>query len=307
LAPIAVFVYNRLSHTRQTIEALQKNLLADESELFIFSDGAKNPENEEAVKEVRDYVHSITGFKKLTVIERPKNLGLAGNIIDGVTSIVNQVGEIIVLEDDLVTAPYFLQYMNQALDLYRNNQSVICIHGYVYPAKEKLPETFFLKGADCWGWATWKRGWELFEPDGKKLMDELVRRKLTKEFDYDGAYHFTLMLSHQIKGINNSWAVRWHASAYVKDKLTLYPGRSLVHNIGNDGTGMHSGSSTIYDVQLTTSPINVKEIPAEVSTAGRNAFVNFFRSVKPGILSWAFTKFKIIVKNVISKRAKATV
>jgi hypothetical protein len=307
LAPIALFVYNRLSHTKRTIEALQKNRFAAESELFVFSDGARNAGNQQSVDAVRSYIHSITGFKKVTVIERPKNYGLANNIIDGVTSVVNRFEQIIVLEDDLVTSPWFLQYMNQGLDTYRDNHQVVCIHGYVYPVKEKLPETFFLKGADCWGWATWKRGWDLFEPDGKKLMDELVQKNLTREFDYDGAYDFTLMLSHQIKGINDSWAIRWQASAYLKDKLTLYPGRSLLHNIGVDGSGVHSGSSNIFDVPLSAEPITVKEIPAVADPFSRNAFVNFFRSVKPGILSRAFTKFKTVVKNVITKNFKTLV
>jgi hypothetical protein len=306
-APVVLFVYNRLKHTQLTVAALQKNLLAAETELYVFSDAAKTTAEEENVSAVRKYLHTITGFKMVTITERDKNYGLANNIIDGVTSIVNRLGEIIVLEDDLVTSPYFLQYMNQALQTYRDNEKVICIHGYVYPIKEKLPDTFFLKGADCWGWATWKRGWDLFEPDGKKLMNELVSRNLTKEFDYDGAYHFTLQLSHQIKGINNSWAVRWHASAYVKDKLTLYPGRSLVHNIGNDGTGMHSWSSTIYDVPLSAEPVPVKPITAVVNTASRDAFVKFFRSVKPGFLAWTFIKFKIFVKNVIFKPSKTPV
>lgn len=307
MAPIALFVYSRLSHTRQTIEALQKNLPAADSELFVFSDGPGTPAHEDSVKAVRDYVHGITGFKKVTVIERPNNLGLAANIIDGVSSMVNEFGEVIVLEDDLVTSPYFLQYMNQALDVYRNNPQVVCIHGYVYPVKEKLPETFFLKGADCWGWATWQRGWKIFEPDGKKLMDELQRRNLTREFDYDGAYYFTLMLTHQIKGLNDSWAVRWHASAYLQDKLTLYPGRSLVQNIGIDGSGVHSGTTNVFDVTLYNGPVTVKEIPAVVDSFCRNAFVQFFWSIRPGIISRVVSKFKIILKNVISKRSKTSV
>jgi hypothetical protein len=306
-APIVLFVYNRLTHTQLTVAALQKNLLAADTELYIFSDASKTAADDENVRAVRKYLRTIEGFKTITITERDKNFGLANNIIDGVTGIVNRFGEIIVLEDDLVTSPYFLQYMNQALETYRHNEKVISIHGYVYPVKEKLPDTFFLRGADCWGWATWKRGWDLFEPDGKKLMEQLVRNKLTREFDYDGAYHFTLQLSHQVKGINNSWAVRWHASAYIKDKLTLYPGRSLVHNIGNDGSGMHSWSSTIYDVTLSAAPVPVMPIPAVVNTEGRNAFVQFFRSVKPGALTWAFIKFKIFVKNVIFKRSKTPV
>jgi len=302
VAPIVLFVYNRLYHTTKTIAALQKNILAADSELFIFSDGARSAADEENVRAVRDFLRTVTGFKKVELIEREKNYGLAKNIIDGVTTIVNRFGKIIVLEDDLVTSPFFLQYMNEALHRYEHDDRVACIHGYVYPVKRELPETFFLKGADCWGWATWKRGWDLFEADGQKLMDILQQKNLTREFDYDGAYHFTLMLQHQIKGINNSWAVRWHASAYVKDKLTLYPGRSLVQNIGNDGSGIHSGSSAVYDVPLTETPVAVTDIPVKVSAAGRAAFVHYFNAIKPGWLQRTLTKFKIMVKHVITKK-----
>lgn len=152
VTPIILFVYNRLWHTKQTVEALQKNDLASESELFIFSDGPK-PGAEEKVKEVREYLKTITGFRKVTIIERDTNWGLANNIIDGVTKIVNEYGKVIVLEDDLVTSPGFLTYMNEGLKIYADEEQVASIHGYIYPLKhpERLPETFFIRGADCWG------------------------------------------------------------------------------------------------------------------------------------------------------------
>lgn len=176
LAPIVLFVYNRPWHTRKTIGALIKNNLAKESELIIYSDAAKTSEVEKDVMEVRRFIHSIIGFKAVQIIERSKNWGLANSIIDGVCSVVNKYGKIIVLEDDLVTSPYFLNFMNEALNHYENNNEVISIHGYVYPI-DNLPETFFLKGADCWGWATWKEGWALFESDGMKLLDNLTKKK----------------------------------------------------------------------------------------------------------------------------------
>ncbi len=249
LAPIVLFTYNRLWHTKQTVEALQKNALANESELFIYSDGAKNDAVSLHVRNVREYLQTIEGFKKVTVIEREKNWGLANSIIDGVTNIVNKYGKIIVLEDDLVTSPCFLTYMNEALTLYENEPNVISIHGYIYPVTE-LPDTFFLKGADCWGWATWRRGWDRFEANGQKLLDEVYKRKLQKEADFDGAYAYTQMLKDQIQGKNNSWAIRWYFSALLQDALTLYPGKSYVQNIGLDGQGTHCSATTVYDVAL---------------------------------------------------------
>ncbi len=279
-APIALFVYNRLDHTRRTVDSLKQNLLAQESDLIIFSDASKSELQAAKVRDVRDYISQISGFKSITIVERETNYGLAKSIIDGVTKVVNKYGRTIVLEDDLVTSAYFLKYMNEALEKYADDERVISIHGYVYPVKQSLPETFFLRGADCWGWATWRRGWAHFNPDGQYLLDELKRRKLIGMFNLNGAYSFSEMLKAQIKGSNDSWAVRWHASAFLADKLTLYPGRSLVHNIGHDGSGAHCGDEMGYDVLVSLSPIDFSNIEVQSSAQGQEAFEAFFRKVK---------------------------
>ena len=285
LAPIALFVYNRLDHTEQTVSALKRNVLADESDLFVFSDAPKDSDLDEKIKAVREFIASTTGFKSLTIIERPHNLGLANSIIDGVTNLCNKYGQVIVLEDDLVTSPYFLKYMNDALDFYRDEERVISIHGYIYPLKAKLPETFFLRGADCWGWATWKRGWDIFEPNGEKLLEQLKQRKLEKQFNFDGAYEYVRMLKNQILKKNDSWAIRWHASAFLNDSLTLYSGKSLVNNIGNDSSGTHSGSTSEYDVILNNTPVEIKQIAIMETTVARNAIIDFFFKNKPSIMA----------------------
>jgi hypothetical protein len=277
LAPIVLFTYKRLWHTKQTIEALQKNIYAEQSHLFIFSDGPKTEKDEPKVKEVREYLKTIKCFKNIEIIERDKNWGLANNIIDGITKVVNQYGKVIVLEDDLVTSPYFLKFMNDGLNMYEEEEKVISVHGYVYPIKG-LPEIFFLRGADCWGWATWKRGWDLFEKDGKKLLDELEKRKLTKLFDFNGAYPYTKMLKDQVEGKVDSWAIRWYASAFIHEKLTLYPGISLVKHIGDLGT--HVKDSSLFDVELSEKPIFVKRIPPIEDPQVRKKFENFFFRMK---------------------------
>jgi len=280
LAPIVLFAYNRPEHTRWTLEALQKNELADESDLYFFSDGAKNETAKQQIVQVRNYIRSVTGFRKVEIIERSENWGLARSIISGVTEIVNKYGKIIVLEDDLVASPFFLKYMNEALDLYEREDNVISIHGYIYPVKEKLPETFFLRGADCWGWATWKRGWEIFEPDGNKLLMELKDKKLTKEFDFDGSYPYVKMLEDQIADKNNSWAIRWYASAFLANKLTLYPGESLVHNSGFDGSGTHSGigGNVNRDGHFEDVKINVNKTIIKEDLSARSAVIKYFKS-----------------------------
>ncbi len=292
LAPIALFVYNRPSHTKQTINALKNNQLALESELFVFSDGAKNASGEPFVNEVREYLKTISGFKKITIEVSESNKGLAASIISGVTKIVNQFGKVIVLEDDLVTSKYFLQFMNDGLSFYEKNDEVISIHGYIYPVKKFLPETFFLKGADCWGWATWKRGWDLFDPNGVELLAKLKEKKLTKKFDLDGCYPYTQMLRNQVEGKNNSWAVRWHASAFLANKFTLYPGKSLVTNIGLDGSGTHCGSahSFNFDFDFNTL-IAIKSVPFEEDLVSKNAIKKFLKPSK-GLFSRLLKKIE---------------
>jgi len=283
-APITLFVFNRPAHTHQTVEALKKNALSKDSDLIVYSDAAKSESQAEAVNEVRHYVRQIDGFKSVTVVERETNFGLARSIIDGVTATVSKYGRIIVLEDDMVTSPYFLTYMNEALEKFADDDRVVSIHGYVYPVAQPLPEAFFLPGADCWGWATWSRGWACLNGDGQFLLDELKRRKLIRAFDFNGAYPFSKMLEGQIKGANDSWAVRWYASAFLAGKLTLYPGRSLVHNIGNDNSGTHCGESASLDAELSKTPISLHAIKVEPSQAGRQAFEKFFRQEQTGSL-----------------------
>ena len=181
--PIALFVYARPDHTRLTVEALRNNSEAKFSDLIIYSDGARSPNMQGCVDQVREYLSAISGFRSITVHQRNHNFGLAKSIIEGVTEVLRVHDRVIVLEDDLVTSPYFLSYMNEALDKYANDDRVISIHGYVYPVKERLPDTFFLRGADCWGWATWRRGWQLFNSDGQYLLQELKRRHLVSVFN----------------------------------------------------------------------------------------------------------------------------
>ncbi len=295
-APIALFVYNRPEHTRRTILALQKNELATQSDLIIFSDGAKNEEVKNKVGEVRGYLKTITGFKSVRIVERSENFGLAKSIVGGVTEIVNQYGKIIVLEDDLVTAPYFLKYMNEALDLYEKEEKVISIHGYIYPVKQELPETFFLRGADCWGWATWKRGWDLFEQNGQKLLAELKEKNLTHEFDFEGSYPYTQMLSGQIKGFNHSWAILWYASAFLKNKLTLYPGKSLVSNSGFDNSGTHTGKITHFNTKISEKSLNVGNIDIFENKEAKEAVKKYFNSWPLKMIT-GFTRLKYYYKS----------
>ena len=271
--------------TRQTVEALRMNRYAAESDLVIFSDGPKNESSELEVTRVREYVLSITGFRSVSVIESRVNKGLARSIIEGTQAVLKDHETVIVLEDDMITSPYFLKFMNEGLAMYENDERVVSIHGYVYPIRKKLPQSFFLRGADCWGWATWRRGWALFEPDGARLLSELERRQLTREFDFNGSYPFTQMLRDQIVGLNDSWAIRWQASAFLKDRLTLYPGRSFVRNIGFDSSGTHSGVTDVYEAGLQSEDIPLQRIGIKEHAEARKDFETYFQSIRPSLFA----------------------
>jgi len=294
-APVALFVYNRPWHTRQTIESLRQNSFALESDLYIFSDGPRTSDDANKVADVRAFIHRVEGFKSVTIVERNENWGLSCSIIAGVTEIINRRGRIVVLEDDLVTSPHFLSFMNDALDFYQDDTRVVSIHGYMYPVSGSLPETFFLIDTGSWGWATWQRGWDLFELDGSLLLEELRRRKLTYVFDMEGAYPFTKMLVDQVEGWNDSWAIRWQASAFLKNGLTLFPGRSLVNNIGHDSSGSHCGTTPLFEISPTQEPVQVAEIPVEENVAAKELLKDFFRRSGPG---W-FVKFCMMLRRIL--------
>ena len=267
-------------HFSNCWRSLAENAEASSTDLHVFLDGPKNATDSEAVRQTREEARRIYGFKRVHLHCSDVNQGLSTSIINGIGKIRNLAHSWIVLEDDIAVSPFFLKYMNEAVAIYRDVPQVASIHGYVYPLQRKVPETFFLKGADCWGWATWQAAWTHFEPEGKKLLEELKIRGLEEEFDLGGVAPFTKMLKSQISGQNDSWAIRWHASAFLAGLHTLYPGRSLVKNTGLDNSGTHCGSTIKFDADLSPGPIEVLPIPVEESADGRKAFQEFFISSK---------------------------
>jgi hypothetical protein len=274
-SPIALFVYNRPEHTMRTLRALSRNPEAIHSDLYIYSDGAADLNSVSAVNEVRSLIREYSGFKSILIVEQERNVGLAKSILGGVTQLLERFSTLIILEDDLVVSPTFLKYMNSGLDLYRNDERVGSIHGYTYPCIEPLPDTFFLRGGDCWGWATWARAWRYINLDGSLLMRELEERDLTEAFDLEGAYPYVKMLKNQIQGNNDSWAIRWHASLFLKNMLTLYPGKSLVQNIGHDGTGIHSARTDYLMVDLCNEEVFIHRLVINESVYARSVFKKF--------------------------------
>ena len=278
LAPILLFVYNRPQHTRRLLDSLLANDECRLSSLYVYSDGARDEASASAVAEVRAIVHSVTGFARIEVIEREKNMGLAANVIDGVTTQVRAHGRVIVLEDDLVLSPFFLLFLIDALSVYADEPRVGHIQACDFTGDPSLPDTFLIKFTGSWGWATWERAWRHFNPDGKQLLARLEQTRQTRRFDFNGAYRFTRMLRRQIAGKNNSWAIRWNASLFVDNILSLNVGRSLVANVGFDGSGTNCGGGNLYASNLAQHPIEVVKItPIEENMEARRRFERYYR------------------------------
>lgn len=268
IAPIVLFVYNRLDHTRQTIEALQQNTLAKESELYIYSDGPKNEDVREKVEKLREYLKTVDGFKEVILLERKMNWGLANSIIDGVTSVIEQYGKVIVLEDDLITSRYFLEYMNHALSIFEKNQKIYSITGFSFTTdfmqfpKDYQDDVYVNIRPMSWSWATWYDRWKDVDWNVNDYHEFIRNSKQKKTFN-NGGTDLTRMLKNQMKGKLSSWYIRWTYSAFKREMLTVYPRVSYVNNIGHDASGVHcvndkndiySHMQLNYNKEITINP-----------------------------------------------------
>lgn len=294
LAPIALFVYNRPQHTLQTLNYLRQNELASKSKLYIFSDGAKTPQDQIKVAEVRKIINNVEGFLSVEVIERSENAGLANSIISGVTKLIHEYGQVIVFEDDLVSSPQTLNYFNNALDHYREIEKVMHIGSYMYPIRpDGLPETFFFRSPTSWGWATWARAWKHFEPNIDILLAQFDEQKKSA-FAIDNTMNFWKQMGEFKNGKNNSWAIRWYASIFLVNGLTLNPSKSFIQNIGHDGTGVHSGINDIYKVEINPDPITYFPEILEENPQAYAALKKYFANRKGSL--WARIKRLAVLK-----------
>ncbi|MCC7380159.1 MAG: glycosyltransferase [Chitinophagaceae bacterium] len=242
-APLLIFTFKRLETLKETIAALQKNKLAGDTEVFIFSDGAKKKEDIEIVEEIRKYLETIKGFKKVTIFAKPVNEGLANSIIGGVTKIINEYGSVIILEDDLVTSTNFLVFMNEALHYYENNKQIFSIAGYTPAIKGTKDDVYFTMRGSSWGWATWKGRWNEVSWEIKNY-DVLEKDNIfRKEFNKMGSDMFK-MLKDQMNGKINSWAIRWVYHQFRVQKYTVFPSVSKVQNIGMGKGATHTKHSS---------------------------------------------------------------
>ena len=310
LAPIVLFVSNRPWHTRQTVEALQRNDLAKNSILFVFADGAKpnsNVEQLDCILETREYIHQITGFKKIIIEEAEKNKGLANSVVYGVTKVVNEYDKVIVLEDDIVTSKGFLRYMNNALNIYEEESRVMHISGYMYPLKKnRLPETFFYPASSCWGWATWKRAWSYFNPNAKCLYDQIKERGLLDVLNINSIHGFEDQLKQNVDGSLKAWFIKGNASVIIEGGYSLYPKHSLVKNIGFDGSGEHCGPSESFSNGKLANRVRVEKQVIEYNDEAIQ-MLKEFNAIENKKLTDFLKKMICVIKRIIRKLVRKSV
>jgi len=273
--------------------------LAKNSILYIYSDGPKNKADEIKIKNIREYIKTITSFKKVNIIERNRNLSLANSVIKGVTEVVNKHKKVIVLEDDLVTSPYFLNYMNKLLEKYEKEKKVYSITGYNFPNKIlRIPKNYsysiyFNPRAASWGWATWKNRWQNVDWDIKDFGYFIKNKQLQKQFN-SGGDDMSDMLVRQIRGKLDSWAIRWCYHHFKHNALCIYPIKSYVNNIGLDESGVHCGKKNEYNIQHLNNSNQIR-IPKEI-VLDKKIVSNFKNVFKRNILLEIVLKTKKILK-----------
>lgn len=265
LAPIIVFCYNRPNHLEQTLDALSRNELAEQSTLYIYCDGPKSDatdEQRQKIADVRQVARKRQWCKEVHIIEADKNKGLANSIIDGVTEVINKHGKVFVLEDDLVSSPYMLKFVNNALDFYEDYAGVFSISVNRPPlCKMQIPEDYPFDVFACLrsystGWGTWKDRWEkvdwsMNDFDRCKQNPDMLRALCRLGDD------FPPMMQMQEDGKIDSWAVRFGFAHFKYHAVAILPCKSYVTNIGFDGTGTHSGSvAYTYENDLSQSVVN---------------------------------------------------
>lgn len=255
MAPVVTFVYNRPLLTKKMLEAIDRNDLASQTEMYIFCDGERKESDKQAVEEVRALVRQYaqkSAFKKVYITEAEKNQGLANSIIAGVTKVIEKHGEVIVLEDDLITSPIFLKFMNDCLEYYKNDKKIWSIGGiaYVLPSLQKYQHDVFLsyRGVS-WGWATWKDRWDTVDWNVSDYYEFIKDRKRKKMFKRGGP-DMVSALRMQMEGKTDSWAIRWCYQQSKLDMLTVLPKKTLIENIGWDGSGTHCGTDNRFETKI---------------------------------------------------------
>lgn len=252
-APLVLFVYHRPQHTAQTLAALAQNEGIAQTYLYVYADGPKpdaDTQTREKIAEVCRLCADFTAAKAVTLIAHPENRGLAQNVQAGITEVIQKYGQVIVLEDDLISSPHFLTYCNQGLRVYADSPNVYAINAYQFPLAISRFDTFLSPLAtSSWGWATWADRWAAFDPS-LAWREHIQSDPLLRDRFNFGGYDYATMLNNP-----KSWAIRWYYSVWLRNGLGLYPTQSLVQNIGFDGSGEHCQPDAAYQTEQMTQTI----------------------------------------------------
>lgn len=294
LAPIVLFVYNRPWHTKQTLNALVTNDLADQSVLYVYADGAKvgsSQDQKQKIDETRELVKGFKGFKEIFLVESSTNIGLADSIVTGVTDIINKYGKVIVLEDDIVTSRGFLSFMNESLRIYEKDSQVMHVSAYSYPIA--IPTQFFLyPGGTCWGWGTWARAWGHLNRDASYHAAWIKNKKLIDVFNFNGSKQFYDQILWNVSGANKTWAILWRASIFEHQGCTFYPPVSLTRNIGTDGHGTNlEKDNFLLKQEITDFYKPHKEVPSVSKDINRSIYRYYNSKNKKGSFWSNLTQF----------------
>lgn len=297
-SPVVLFVYRRVEHTKNTLDSLKMNVGASETELFIFSDGSKNESDKAEIVTIRCLIREYNKFfKSVHIVEREKNIGLAENIIDGVIFVINKYEKAIIIEDDIVTSRFFLKFMNDALNKYKDNKNVWHITGWNYPIGpfigDDMHDAFLWRTMNCWGWATWKDRWKHFEKNPPQLINSWDKKQIY-EFNLNGSYDFWEQVKRNQSGSLNTWAIFWYCTIAQNNGLCLNPKQTLVRNIGNDGSGENCGRDSKYNGDF--SPIEAFSLPDNIkeNSIWLEEIIIFYKKIKQIRCCYSCLKLKDI-------------
>lgn len=301
-APVILFVYKRPDHLQQTLAHLKKNQGASETVLYIYSEGPKSDASAtdlDAIRNVRQIIQELKGFKEIIINEAVKNIGCSDSITAGITQILDKHGRAIILEDDIITHHLFLNFCNKGLEEFEEDEKVMQIGTFMFPGTSKLPKTFLSRKVFGWGWATWRRAWNHLSRETKELTRQIKDRNLTHEFDLKGAYPYLQSLEAQTAGQIDTWDISWYASVFLKEGLSLYPSKSLSQNIGLDGSGTHYKGPTGNRI----IPFEVMDEVIESISDAKILDPNQENKINKAVARWSnphsMMKFKIKINNLL--------
>ena len=240
-APIILFAYIRLDTLQKTVLALQNNYLATQSDLFVFVDGPKNEEQKQKQKPLIEFLQSIDGFKSVHIEYSEVNKGLDPSIIAGVSSVIDKYGRAIVLEDDIVTTPNFLDYMNQALKTYESNKKVMSVSGFgleVLKPKDYIADVYLFGRSTSWGWGTWKDRWDSVDWNISDWNQFKTDKKEIQRFKETGGSDMFSMLESCMDG-GGMWDIRFCYNMFKQNRSSVIPFLSKVENVGFNELATH--------------------------------------------------------------------